>query len=70
MRVRQLGKSYAHPFVVLIKHPNHEDFSRFGVAAGRSIGNAVQRNRAKRRIREILRLHHPVIQPGLTLVCL
>ena len=54
-RVRRLGKSYAHPFVVLIKHPNQEGSSRFGVAAGRSTGNAVKRNRAKRRIREIVR---------------
>ena len=54
-RVRRLGKSYAHPLVVLIKHPNQEGFSRFGVAAGRSIGNAVERNRAKRRLREIIR---------------
>ena len=53
-RVRRLGKSYAHPFVVLVKHPNQEGYSRFGVAAGRSIGNAVKRNRAKRRIREVI----------------
>jgi ribonuclease P protein component len=69
-RVRRLGKSYAHPFVVLIKHPNHEAFSRFGVAAGRSIGNAVQRNRAKRRIREIIHLLYPEIQPGWDIVFL
>jgi len=54
-RVRRLGKSYAHPFVVLIKHPNQENHSRFGVAAGRSIGNAVARNRVKRRLREFVR---------------
>jgi len=54
-RVRRLGKSYAHPFVVLIKHPNQEGISRFGIDAGRSIGNAVQRNRTKRRLREIIR---------------
>ena len=54
-RVRRLGKSYAHPFLVLIKHPNQDEISRFGVAASRSVGNAVKRNRAKRRIREIIR---------------
>jgi ribonuclease P protein component len=69
-RVRRLGKSYAHPFVVLIKHPNEEGFSRFGVAAGRSVGNAVKRNRAKRRIREIIRQRIPFIQDGWDLIFL
>jgi len=69
-RVRRLGKSYAHPFVVLIKHPNEEGFSRFGVAAGRSVGSAVKRNRAKRRIREIVRQRIPLIQDGWDLIFL
>ena len=69
-RVRRSGKSYAHPFVVVIKHPNDLAFSRFGFSAGRSVGNAVQRNRAKRRIREIVRLRMSKIQPGWDLVFL
>jgi len=69
-RVRRLGKSYAHPFVVLIKHPNDEKSSRFGVAAGRSIGNAVERNRAKRRIREIIHPYISTILDGWDIVFL
>ena len=69
-RVRRLGKSYAHPFVVLIKHPNEDGISRFGVAAGRSIGNAVRRNRAKRRIRELVRQRIPFIQNGWDVIFL
>ena len=69
-RVRRLGKSYAHPLVVLIKHPNQEENSRFGVAAGRSVGNAVHRNRAKRRIREILRHRITSISNGWDLIFL
>ena len=69
-RVRRLGKSYAHPLVVLIKHPNQEENSRFGVAAGRSVGNAVHRNRAKRRIREILRHRIASISIGWDLIFL
>lgn len=69
-RVRQSGKSYAHPFVVLIKHPNPGSRSRFGVAAGRSIGNAVARNRAKRRIREVLRLRSASILEGWDIIIL
>lgn len=43
-----MGKSYAHPLVVMITLPNELDQVRIGVAAGRSIGGAVERNRAKR----------------------
>ena len=46
-----MGKSYAHPLVVLIVLPNENEELRFGFAAGRSIGGAVQRNRAKRLMR-------------------
>ena len=44
--------------------PNELDCSRFGVAAGRSIGNAVKRNRAKRILREVLRPQLQFIQAG------
>ena len=67
-RVRQNGKSYAHPLVVLIALPNQLDITRFGVAAGRSVGTAVRRNRAKRLLRESLRALAPSILPGWDLV--
>ena len=42
---------------------------RVGVVASRaSIGNAVHRNRAKRRLREIYRRHQTLVPPGLDLV--
>ena len=50
-RVRQYGKNYAHPLIVLIVAPNNLEWARFGITAGRSIGNAVQRNRSKRLLR-------------------
>jgi len=50
--VRQYGKTYAHPLVVLITAQGSQDTPRVGVVAGKRVGNAVQRNRAKRRIRE------------------
>ena len=43
---------------------------RFGVLAGRSVGTAVQRNRAKRLIREALRPLLPQISPGWKVVLL
>jgi ribonuclease P protein component len=69
-RVRRFGKSYAHPFIVLIALPNEMSYSRFGVGAGRSIGNAVQRNRAKRVLRETIRPLIPNISAGWDMVFL
>lgn len=50
-RVRRLGKSYAHPLVVLVAFASENQPLQVGVAASRAIGNAVQRNRAKRLLR-------------------
>ncbi|OGN94089.1 MAG: ribonuclease P protein component, partial [Chloroflexi bacterium RBG_13_48_10] len=63
-RVRRSGKSYAHPLIVLVVLPADGMPTRFGVTAGRSVGNAVQRNRAKRLIREGLRPLLPLVHPG------
>ncbi len=54
-RVRQSGKSYAHPLIVLVAQANDEMKIRVGVAAGRTVGTAVKRNRAKRLLREAMR---------------
>jgi ribonuclease P protein component len=67
-RVRSFGKSYAHPLVVLVAHPLTEDRLRVGVTAGRSVGGAVQRNRAKRLLRESMRMSLPSIQTGWDLI--
>ena len=69
-RVRRLGKSYAHPLLVLIALPNDLETCRFGVAAGRTVGRAVQRNRAKRLVRAGLRPLIPRLAPGWDIVLL
>jgi ribonuclease P protein component len=63
-RVRSSGKSYAHPLAVLVTRRNDLDRSRFAVGAGRSLGGAVRRNRAKRRLRSALRSLVPRLAPG------
>jgi ribonuclease P protein component len=35
--------------------PNGRDHDRFGISTGRHLGGAVQRNRVRRRVREVLR---------------
>ena len=67
-RVRRTGKSYAHPLAILVVSPNDLTISRFGVTAGRALGNAVRRNRAKRRLREALRRFMPRITGGQDVV--
>lgn len=67
-RVRRTGKSYAHPLAILVVSPNDLTISRFGVTAGRVLGNAVRRNRAKRRLREALRRFMPRIASGQDIV--
>lgn len=63
-RVRRSGKSYAHPLLVLVVLPAEGEVTRFGIAAGKSIGKAVQRNRVKRLMREALRPIITEIKPG------
>jgi ribonuclease P protein component len=63
-RVRQDGKVYSHPLVVLFTHENQLGYSRIGVAAGKSIGNAVTRNTIKRRLRAILHDIYTRVLPG------
>lgn len=58
-RVRRDGKSYAHPLVVLIVQATEQPRIRVGVAAGKAVGTAVYRNRAKRLLREAMRMLLP-----------
>ena len=74
-RVRRSGKSYAHPLVVLIvqahdkrSNPVGQPRVKVGVAAGRTVGTAVYRNRAKRLLREAMRSLIPDITPGLDII--
>ena len=69
-RVRQSGKSYAHSLIVLIKLPNPDGLLKIGVSAGKAVGNAITRNRAKRRMRASLSSLFTNIQPGWDLVFL
>jgi ribonuclease P protein component len=58
-QVYDKGHSWAHPLLVLIARPNEIPFSRVGVTASRRVGGAVERNRAKRLLREAARHLYP-----------
>ncbi len=70
-RVRRFGKSYAHPFLVLVALPAEGQKTLIGVTATRSLGGAFKRNRAKRLVREAVRPLLPGIIPGwkVVLIC-
>jgi ribonuclease P protein component len=67
-RVRRSGKSYAHPLVVLIVQAHEQPRLKVGVAAGRTVGTAVHRNRSKRLLREAMRTLMPDIASNLDLI--
>ncbi len=63
-RVRRTGKSHAHPLIVLVDLPGQPPEVRVSVIAGRSVGKAVARNRAKRLLRAALSPYLAQISPG------
>jgi ribonuclease P protein component len=67
-RTRQEGKCWSHRLLVLCALRNDLSYSRFGFAASRRIGNAVARNRVRRRMREVVRLERQTISPGWDVV--
>ncbi len=69
-RVRRSGRSYAHPLIVLIARPNTDQLLRIGIAAGRSVGNAVKRNHIKRLLRASVHALLGEISPGWDIVIL
>ncbi len=67
-RARRTGKSYASRLAVLVVRQNEVGQVRVGVAAGRTVGNAVKRNRAKRLLRAAARELLQSIQPSWDIV--
>ena len=66
-RVRQQGRRWQHPLIVLfidVQPQESTSVSRFAFVAGRRIGKATVRNRAKRRLRDIVRHHLETLEPG------
>ena len=58
------GKSSVHPILVTYRMKNRLGCNRIGITAGKKVGNAVSRNRARRLIREAYRLLEPQLPAG------
>lgn len=67
-RARQQGRTFAVPLLTLNVVPGRRRRTRCGFVVSKQLGTAVRRNRAKRRVREAVRLLLPSIAPGYDLV--
>jgi ribonuclease P protein component len=70
-RVRQDGRAWPHRFFILIVQTRADQQAappRIGIAAGKRLGNAVLRNRLKRRLREGVRQVYPNLISGIDVV--
>jgi ribonuclease P protein component len=70
-RIRQNGRSWPHRFFVLIVLPQPDRPGtppRIGIAAGKKLGDAVTRNRFKRKLREAVRQVYPNIPGGVDVI--
>jgi ribonuclease P protein component len=63
------GRRVSSRFMTILTLPNDRDEARLGIVASKKLGHAVQRNRAKRRIRDLFRRHKRDLgTPGLDVV--
>jgi len=67
-RVYRKGHSWVHPLLVLYALRNDLGYSRFGFSASKQVGGAVVRNRARRLMREAIRLRQAMIADGWDMV--
>lgn len=73
LQIRSLGKPYRCQYFALfsrIRAVDSTDVScpRIGISAARRVGNAVTRNKIKRRFRELFRLHQHTLRPEADIV--
>ena len=67
-RLYQKGKSAANKYLVIYCRRNGSSENRIGYTVSSKLGHAVVRNRVRRRLREIYRLHESQFRPGWDLV--
>ncbi|MFW2390451.1 MAG: ribonuclease P protein component [Polyangiales bacterium] len=62
------GRRIHTPHFLIVVHPNALQNSRLGITVTKKVGNAVQRNRIKRVVREVFRRNRSLFPPSQDLV--
>jgi len=67
-RLYKKGKNAASKYVVVYSGRNGKAENRLGITVSTKLGGAVQRNRIRRRLKEIYRLNEQTLRKGYDLV--
>ena len=67
-RLYSKGKSAVSPYFAVYCRKTNRPVSRLGITTGVKLGNAVKRNRARRRIRELYRTNEQCFSSGWDVV--
>lgn len=67
-RLYSKGKTAAGPYMAVYCRQNRRQVSRLGLTTGVKLGNAVTRNRVRRRLREVYRTNECRLAPGWDIV--
>lgn len=62
------GKFYHGEYIHMYIHQNKLEFNKLGIAISKKTGNAVNRNRIKRLIRENYKIHEENIKTGYNIL--
>ena len=68
LKIQRSGQKMGGRYLILLSMDNELPTSRFGITVSRKTGNAVTRNRVKRRIRELQRFNRDSVVPGKDIV--